>query len=345
MAVSNETRLGSGEPLPHRPIRTAGTEFTAALNAAKAKAAPLRPSSGRGGSPATGKPGTFQDALGSREGLSEEKLYGFRVRSGFGSVTIEGQEGDDNITVETAPSGNGAVRVRAKSGLIAYELESGDRRRLTIRGRGGNDRIKVLVSVDRGVTIDGGAGNDTIQGGKGRDRLLGGSGNDRIEGGGGGDTISGQGGADVLYGQGGADSIKGGGGRDYIDGGTGDDLLQGGKKTDVINGGEGDDVIAGGRGDDLMLTSGGHDLVVDGAGANRVYAENGADVYLNGRSSNVAVTASAKIVGIAARIYGDDRFHKSMRSDLEAINSTPGLSSGDASGHGSPIMPPDKVQG
>jgi Ca2+-binding RTX toxin-like protein len=345
MAVSNETRLNGGEQLPQKQPRATSTEFTAALDAAKARAAPPRPTAGRPVSPNRDARNTGRDALAGREGLADEKLYGFRVHSGFGGVTIEGQEGDDTISVETAPAPAGRVRVRAKGGLIPYDLEPGDRRRLTIRGRGGNDKIKVSASLDRGVTIDGGAGNDVIDGGKGKDRLIGGSGNDRIEGGGGNDIIEGQAGNDVLHGQSGGDAIDGGRGRDYIDGGAGEDEIRGGKQNDVITGGRDDDEITGGRGDDVMLTSGGHDAVDDHSGVNTVYTENGEEVDINGRSSQVAMTAAAKIVGVSAMIYGDDRFHKSTKSDLGAVNDIAGLSSADASGHGSSIMPPDKPRG
>ena len=344
MAVSNETRLNGGQPLPQKQTRAAGTEFTAALEAAKARAAPPRGAAGRPGSTSRDARNPGRDAMSGSEGLVDEKLYGFRVHSGFGGVTVEGQQGDDEISVETAPATAGRVRVRAKGGLIPYDLEAGDRRRLTIRGRGGNDKIKVSASLDRGVTIDGGAGNDVIEGGKGKDRLLGGSGNDRIEGGGGNDVIDGQAGNDVLHGQSGGDAIDGGRGRDYIDGGAGEDKLRGGKENDVITGGRDDDQITGGRGNDVMLTSGGHDEVVDGSGANTVYTENGEEVDINAESSHIAMTAAAQVVGISAMIYGDDRFHKSMKSDLGAITGVAGLSSADASGHGSPIMPPDKPQ-
>ena len=82
MAVSNDTRLNGGEPLPQKQTRATGTEFTAALEAAKARAAPVRPAAGRPGSLTRDARSTGRDALSGCEGLADEKLYGFRVHSG-----------------------------------------------------------------------------------------------------------------------------------------------------------------------------------------------------------------------------------------------------------------------
>src|SRR5262249_5601230 len=50
-------------------------------------------------------------------------------------------------------------------------------------GKGGDDVISVAHGISIGVTIDGGAGNDTITGGDGADTLIGGAGDDNVIGG------------------------------------------------------------------------------------------------------------------------------------------------------------------
>src|SRR5205814_1128566 len=72
----------------------------------------------------------------------------------------------------------------------------------------GNDVIDAR-NDQNGVTIYGGAGDDTIRGSQAGDRIAGGSGND------------------AIYGDGGDDVIVGGTGNDMLDGGAGNDLIFG----------------------------------------------------------------------------------------------------------------------
>jgi Ca2+-binding RTX toxin-like protein len=87
-----------------------------------------------------------------------------------------------------------------------------------------------------GVTVDGGAGNDTITGTKNADKLNGGAGNDVIHGGSGNDTVTGDAGADKLFGDAGndmlfsKDSIK-----DSVDGGLGTDKAHRDAGLDVVS--------------------------------------------------------------------------------------------------------------
>jgi Ca2+-binding RTX toxin-like protein len=83
--------------------------------------------------------------------------------TGFSSITIYGQAGNDNLEVD------GSIQEKA-----------------AFFGGGGNDRMK----GGAGNTIFvGGAGNDTIIGGSGQDLMIGGGGNDRLVGGPGGDIL------------------------------------------------------------------------------------------------------------------------------------------------------------
>ena len=121
----------------------------------------------------------------------------------------------------------------------------------------GNDIITIGTSLTMGVTVNGGAGNDTIYGG------------------GGGDVINGQAGTDFLDGRGGNDSLSGGADGDTIRGGDGDDViggddygdfLYGDAGNDIISGGLGNDALEGGAGDDQLTGNTGNDTYRFGAG-------------------------------------------------------------------------------
>src|SRR4051812_47231811 len=60
---------------------------------------------------------------------------------------------------------------------------------VSVTAGGGDDEVRVQGLLD-GLTVDGGAGNDTLIGGAAADTLLGGSGNDFIDGNQGVDTLS-----------------------------------------------------------------------------------------------------------------------------------------------------------
>ncbi len=75
------------------------------------------------------------------------------------------------------------------------------------------DRVDAS-STKKGVTVEGGAGQDTLIGGYGSDQIFGGAGNDKLSGGEAEDFISGGEGDDLLRGGEGADKLEGGKGRD-----------------------------------------------------------------------------------------------------------------------------------
>jgi Ca2+-binding RTX toxin-like protein len=83
--------------------------------------------------------------------------------TGFNTVTIFGQAGNDNL-----------------------EVAGGVLKNASVFGSGGNDRMK------------GGAGNNILVGGAGNDQIIGGSGHDILIGGGGNDQLVGGPGGDIL---------------------------------------------------------------------------------------------------------------------------------------------------
>lgn len=154
-----------------------------------------------------------------------------------------------------------------------------------VQGLAGNDQLRVAPEVTLGVTLDGGAGNDTLSGGGGIDVLLGSAGNDRLDGGAGGDLLQGGDGNDTLFGNLGDDTLRGDKGNDRLDGGADNDVLQGGVGNDTLSGGDGDDLLSGDEGNDLLDGSAGNDQVSGGKGVDSLRGGSGRD-RLNDDSSS-----------------------------------------------------------
>ncbi len=136
--------------------------------------------------------------------------------AGNDNIAVDGTNGDDKIDV------SGDANGISIAGLLAHvaiqKPEPGDQ--LTVDGLDGNDSISAagLAAGTIGLTLDGGAGDDTLAGGQGVETLVGGDGNDRIDGnkgndlalmgagddtfvwdpGDGSDTVEGQDGSDTM---------------------------------------------------------------------------------------------------------------------------------------------------
>src|SRR5262245_36073418 len=140
------------------------------------------------------------------------------VEGGDGTDTAEvnGGNGDEIFTL----TANG-TRVRFdRVNPAPFSLDIGTTEKIVVNMNGGNDSFSATGNLATliGVTVDGGAGNDTILGSNGADTLLGGDGNDFIDGnqgndlallgagddvfqwdpGDGSDTVEGQDGTDTL---------------------------------------------------------------------------------------------------------------------------------------------------
>ena len=140
-------------------------------------------------------------------------------------------------------------------------------RRGVIRG---TPRADVIIVLRRKVTVFGRGGNDRICTGKRNDFVSAGNGNDLVSSGAGADRVSGGSGADYLNGRGGSDRLDGGvSGADTIVGGPDPDVLRGGEESpDHLFGGAGDDSLDGGNGDqpDLLVGGEGADAIEGGSG-------------------------------------------------------------------------------
>jgi hypothetical protein len=100
-----------------------------------------------------------------------------------GILAITGNAGNDQITV--SQSGNVFT---IKNGSWSTTV-TGTFTKLTVKGNGGNDSIKLDASVTENADLYGGAGNDSITGGSGNDRIFAGGGANVVDGGAGDDTI------------------------------------------------------------------------------------------------------------------------------------------------------------
>ena len=136
----------------------------------------------------------------------------------------------------------------------------------TIVGTDGDDVIHGTADPD---VIVGGAGDDRITGGGGNDTICGGPGDDviveggiSVRGGAGDDTV---GGAIHQYGGDGADTLVGTDFNDVLLGGDGKDTLVGGAEHDNLVGGRGDDVVDGGTASDFISADPGDDEIDGGA--------------------------------------------------------------------------------
>lgn len=147
--------------------------------------------------------------------VTDSATESFDVAAVTGGIRVDGQGGDDQITIDPA--------VTLPATLI------GGKRHDTILGGGGDD------------VMDGGSGNDALDGRDGDDFILGQGGRDSCKGGSGDDDVDGGGGSDSVDGDDGVDRIRGGGGGDSCSGGDGDDDIRGGPGRDRVRGDDGRD--------------------------------------------------------------------------------------------------------
>jgi Ca2+-binding RTX toxin-like protein len=128
-----------------------------------------------------------------------------------GVMVANGTAADDRI--DFALSGPSLV-VKVNQG--AYTFKHDAVRRIYVAAMGGDDFVTFHKNVI-GVTVDGGAGNDTLGGTASSDTICGGDGNDRILG---------RWGDDVLNSGEGSDTVNGGEGNDTVERKPGDVLAR-----------------------------------------------------------------------------------------------------------------------
>ena len=222
------------------------------------------------------------------------------------SVTVDGTNGNDAINVSGDAS---AVAVAGLSAWVAIQQQEPNDE-LDVNGLAGNDAIDAsgLAAGVVGLSLDGGAGDDTIAGGKGVETLRGGDGND---------TIDGNGGNDLAFLGAGDDSF-------VWDPGDGSDTVEGQDGTDtmIFNGAGGPeqiDLSANGNRLKLFRTQG--NVTMDTAGVELVdvNALGGADlVTVNDLTDTDVENVTVDLAGTLGGATGDGQ------ADRVVVNGTNG---------------------
>jgi len=249
------------------------------------------------------------DALGGNDTINgnggNDTLFG-----NAGGDQVFGDDGDDVLLGSSGADrfdggdGRDSLDYRHAGSGVAVDLDAGQ----GLSGIASGDLItdvEVLIGSAHGdvlsagevggVTLQGGAGNDTLSGGAAGTALYGGDGDDDITLSGGGRTHGGDG-DDTLIGASGGNDLHGGTGRDdltSVDGGDrlfgeeGDDSLTGGAAATTLSGGDGNDSITGGGAADQLLGGDGADLLRGGDGNDTLDGGLGADRIDGGRGDDV----------------------------------------------------------
>ena len=215
--------------------------------------------------------------------------------SSFDRVTVNGNIGNDTVTVQN----------------IALLTNSSE-----IRGGAGNDSLNATNAANVAVSFRGDLGNDTLTGGGQADTLRGGAGNDQFNGGGGTDSINGNTGNDTIANSAGNDTVDGGAGVDNIDANTGADRInttttgQAANRDVITNFTVNTDVLA----ISAALTSDG-----TAAGANAVIEDEAtAAANTNGAAYNLAGALAANTDAIDLVTLDSDVLDNDANADLSA---------------------------
>jgi Ca2+-binding RTX toxin-like protein len=219
-------------------------------------------------------------SLGSADTVTVGNLAGTTLRgvevdqSGFGgtgdgqldNVVVQGTEGDDRITVVSAPGGVAVTGVAVETRVVGNEPTLDN---VTVSTLAGADTVSMTVGVISPVTVnvDGGADEDTARynGTAAADQIAVVANGTEVA------TVSGDTARFdtltenlIVRGLGEADLISGTGNLAALaaitfDGGDGDDDLRGGNGADLLLGGNGDDRVDGNQGADRAFLGTGND--------------------------------------------------------------------------------------
>ena len=214
-------------------------------------------------------------------------------------------DGDGNLVIGGAPGVADTITITEVAGgvMIAYKSSSAPRLvnigpfnlgadgRVIVFGQSGNDIITAKTSLQRGVEIHGGDGDDKLYGANFDDSIFGDGGNDTVVGYAGDDYVDGGAGIDLVDGGIGNDTAAGGIGNDKINGLAGDDVLYGGSPdsdvadplgNDLMDGGDGDDILFGQGGNDTLKGQRGNDALLGGLGNDTLDGGYGNDILIGG---------------------------------------------------------------
>lgn len=272
-------------------------------------------------------------------GADGDVLYGGdgndNLIGGAGADTLDGGADNDSLQIDaddiiagSINGGTGSDTARVIPGTVGVtitDLAALSIERLLLAE--GDDNVTTNSTLGNGVTVDGGAGNDTLIGGSGNDFLDGSMGLDSLVGGNGDDILRDvQGTTDTLIGGEGNDIlyidqfdlaggiIAGGAGIDravavtavtgfmlashgveLFSGSAGDDSADAtGVATSVtLTGGAGNDTLTGSSWADGIDAGAGNDSLVGGDGNDTLYGGDGVDTLVGGQGNDLLEGASA----------------------------------------------------
>jgi Ca2+-binding RTX toxin-like protein len=237
---------------------------------------------------------------------------------GVGSDTVE-VNGGNGAEVFTATANGTRVRFD-RLDPAPFSIDIGTSEALVLNANGGDDSFSATGNLAAliGITVDGGAGNDTILGSNGADLLRGGDGNDFVDG---------QQGNDVAFLGAGDDTFQ-------WDPGDGSDIVEGEADTDhlLFNGSAGDEMFAasanGGR---VLFTRNLGNIVmdVDDVEIIDLRALAGADTLtVNDLTGTDVTSINTDLAGAIGGVTGD------TRADTIIVNGTNGDDTVDVVGAG-----------
>ncbi|CAG0944615.1 Mannuronan C5-epimerase AlgE5 [Gammaproteobacteria bacterium] len=239
--------------------------------------------------------------------------------TGIDTVQVNGGNGNESFTL----TANG-TRVRFdRLDPAPFSLDIGTMENIVVNMNGGDDTFGATGNLAAliGVTVDGGAGNDTILGSNGADLLIGGDGNDFIDG---------QQGNDVAFLGAGADVFQ-------WDPGDGSDVVEGqdGVDTMLFNGSAGSEIFAvSANGSRALFTRNLGNIVMDLDGVERIElnALAGTDtVIVNDLSGTDVLEMNVNLSGTLGGTAGD------AAADVVIVNATNGANVIDIFGAGTSV--------
>ncbi|HEY0857978.1 MAG TPA: hypothetical protein VGE16_13020 [Albitalea sp.] len=239
--------------------------------------------------------------------------------TGIDTVQVNGGGGSEVFTL----TANG-TRVRFdRLDPAPFSLDIGTMEKIVVNMNGGDDRFSATGNLAAliGVTVDGGAGNDTILGSNGADVLIGGDGNDFIDG---------QQGNDVVFLGAGNDVFQ-------WDPGDGSDVVEGqdGIDTMLFNGSAGSEIFAvSANGSRTLFTRNLGNIVMDLDGVERIElnALAGTDtVTVNDLSGTDVSEVSVNLADTLGGSAGD------AAADVVIVNATNGADVIDVFGAGTSV--------
>src|SRR4051794_4802013 len=159
----------------------------------------------------------FGVGLAAALGFAAPAMASYSATVDGTTLRLSGDGASDKVALLAEPT-NIVIDV-GEDGTTDFTFARSAFTAVSVKAAGGDDEVRIQGLPLDGVTVDGGAGNDTLLGGPAADTLLGGSGKDFIDG-----NI-------------GADTVSLGSGNDTVqwDPGDGSDVVAGDAGTDALN--------------------------------------------------------------------------------------------------------------